>query len=275
MRSSPADFELRAPTSLEETLRLLAHNVWTPFAGGTDLMVLFEAGKLPAGKFVSLWGLGELRGIHVDKNAITLGALTTYSELQRSSVMQKEFPILCQSAFETGAIAIQNRGTLGGNIANASPAADSSPGLLVYEAEIELVSLDGSRWVPYGEFHLGYKKTARHRHELIRAIRLPRRSGKARHYWRKVGTRKAQAISKVAFAAVEDKAGVRIALGSVGPTVIRCRKTEAAIAASSAKDRIPQARAALDHDIGPIDDIRSTAHYRRVVAGNLLEDFLK
>ena len=214
--------------SLSEVLALLAHEpgVWQPFAGGTDLMVLLEAGKLSHKRFLDLSTLSDLQGIEVTAEAVIIGALTTYTEIQRHPVLQSDFPVLCAAARETGSVATQNRGTLGGNIVNASPAADSPPALLVYDAEIELVSQRGVRWLPYHGFHTGYKKMQLAPEELLRAIRLPRRTAKWKQYYRKVGTRKAQAISKVCFAGaalVENGVilDVRVALGSVAPVVMR------------------------------------------------------
>ena len=132
---------------------------------------------------------------------VTLGALTTYTEVQANPILREEFPMLCQAASETGGLAIQNRGTLGGNIANASPAADSPPALLAYDAAVELISSNAARWVPYVDFHTGYKQMIMRPDELLARIRLPRDSTEVHHYYRKVGTRKAQAISKVCFAA--------------------------------------------------------------------------
>jgi CO/xanthine dehydrogenase FAD-binding subunit len=249
---------------------------WQPFAGGTDLMVLFEAGKLQHKNFLSLWHLRELCGIEVGAEFVAIGALTTYTEILRNEVLQKEFALLCQAARETGGVATQNRGTLGGNIANASPAADSPPALLAYDAEIELISAAGERRMPYLEFHTDYKKTKMRADEIIRAVRLLRRGVSARECYRKVGTRKAQAISKVCFAARVESNGrairdARIALGSVAPTVLRCVQTENALRAGGT---IAQAREALRREIAPIDDIRSTARYRARAAENLLEQFL-
>jgi CO/xanthine dehydrogenase FAD-binding subunit len=194
-------------------------------------------------------------------------------------VLQKEFPLLCQAARETGSIANQNRGTLGGNIANASPAADSPPALIVYDAELELLSARGSRRVPYAEFHSGYKQMDMAPDEMIRSIRLPRTGLQWHHRYRKVGTRKAQAISKVCFAGVADVSDgrireIRIALGSVAPTVLRCRKTEALLRQSSGVDRISEAQEQLAAEIHPVDDFRSNARYRTRVAENLLAEFL-
>jgi len=281
MRSRLQDFELRAPHTLDEALHVLSAEPgqWRPFAGGTDLMVLIDAGKLPPAKYLSLWRLRELHGITVNEDAIVLGALTTYSEVLRSRVLQVECPLLCRAAAETGGVATQNRGTIGGNIANASPAADSPPALLAYDAELELISQRGTRRVPYDRFHTGYKQMDLAPDELIRAVHLPRRSGSRRQFYRKVGTRRAQAISKVCIAGVIELEGTftraRIALGSIAPTVVRARHAEAAITGKPpGRDTIEAARTAVLSDISPIDDIRSTARYRATVAANLLEELL-
>jgi len=282
VRAFIPNYQLTTPASLADALALLEHEpgVWKPFAGGTDLMVLLEAGKLPHRNYINIWGLHELRGIEATDTHITLGALTTYTEIQDNPILRSEFPMLCQAASETGGLAIQNRGTIGGNIINASPAADSPPALLAYDAEIELVSTRGSRWLPYHGFHTGYKQMHIAPDELLARIRLPRNTAGLMHYYRKVGTRKAQAISKVCFAAVgrthnEQIAETRIAVGSVAPIIVRCVETENAL-----KDRKPDAEtislacANLVREISPIDDIRSTANYRLQVAKNLLTDFL-
>ncbi len=259
MRSYLPAYDLRAPKDLPEALALLDREpgVWQPLAGGTDLMVLFEAGKLPHKKFLSIWKLAELKGIQVTPGHVTLGALTTYTQVMAHPILRQEFPLLCQAARETGGIATQNRGTLAGNIANASPAADSPPALLVYDAELELISARGSRRVPYHGFHTGYKKMLLRPDELIRSIRLPRARKNWRQYFRKVGTRKAQAIS-------------------VAPTVLRCVKTEAVLRGQRlGSPAIDAAKAELSREIVPIDDMRSTARYRLRVAQNLLGDFLQ
>src|SRR5437763_10288980 len=203
MRAYVPSYQLISPPTLSEALDLLSqdHGAWKPFAGGTNLMVLLEAGKLPQKNYVNIWNLKELRGIEVSDDQVTVGALTTYTEVQNHAVLQKEFPMLVQAAKETGGIAIQNRGTLGGNIVNASPAADSPPALLAYDTELELVSKHGERRVPYLKFHTGYQQMDIRPDELLRAIRLPRAPNQLTHYYRKVGTRKAQAISKICFAA--------------------------------------------------------------------------
>lgn len=282
MRAFIPNYQLTTPSSLADALALLNREpgVWKPFAGGTDLMVLLEAGKLPHRNYINIWGLKELRGIEVTDSHITLGALTTYTDVQSHPVLQSEFPMLCQAASETGGLAIQNRGTIGGNIVNASPAADSPPALLAYDAEIELISTDGSRWLAYNSFHTGYKQMLIGPNELLARIRMPRNTRGATHYYRKVGTRKAQAISKVCLAALAKLDGAqisdcRIALGSVAPIVVRCVQTEDALRGQKPDaGTIKSACAALSKEISPIDDIRSTADYRLQVAKNLLTDFL-
>ena len=282
MRAYVPSYQLTTPTSLDEALALLGNEseAWKPFAGGTDLMVLLEAGKLPHRNYVNIWPLRELRGIEITDEYVTLGALTTYTDVQGNAVLQREFPMLCLAASETGGLAIQNRGTLGGNIINASPAADSPPALLAYDAEIELVSRNGSRWIAHDGFHTGYKQMNMRGGELLARIRLPRNTYEFKHYYRKVGTRKAQAISKVCFAAVARLEGARlietrIALGSVAPIVLRCKQTEHALRGQELNDEIIRvARETLMREIAPIDDIRSTAGYRLRVAANLLIDFL-
>jgi CO/xanthine dehydrogenase FAD-binding subunit len=281
MRSYVPGYELREPPNLADALNLLAREPgeWRPFAGGTDLMVLLEAGKLAHRKFLSIWKLPELRGISVTPAHVTLSALTTYSEIRRHELLAREFPLLCRAATETGGVATQNRGTLGGNIANASPAADTPPALLVYDAELELVSTSGARWVPYRGFWKGYKQIAMRGDELIRAIRVPRNHNFSRQFYRKVGTRRAQAISKVCFAgAAQMDAGrivdVRIALGSVAPTVLRATETEKILRGEkSGLANLRTAQETLVREIAPIDDIRSTARYRLRVAQNLLAEF--
>jgi CO/xanthine dehydrogenase FAD-binding subunit len=282
MRSYLPDYELRAAPTLDEALAILAERPgeWRPFAGGTDLMVLLEAGALTHRKFVSLWGLEALRGITVGDHEVRIGALTTYTDVRRSDVLRREFPMLLEAAAQTGGIATQNRGTLGGNIANASPAADTPPALLVYDAELELMSVRGARRVAYDRFHRGYKQMDLAPDEIIAAIHLPRgRSGWIEHY-RKVGTRLAQAISKVCFAAAvrleaDRIAEVRVALGSVAPTVVRCRQVESVLTGRASPERAALAVDALAKDIAPIDDVRSTAAYRLTVTRNLLRAFLQ
>ena len=281
MRTPLHRYELTACDSLQDALAALAADPSArPFAGGTDLMVLMDAGHLPPGRYIDLWKVRELRDIDVTAEAVTLGALTTYTEVLKAEILRREFPMLGIAAAETGGIATQNRGTIGGNIANASPAADTPPALVAYDAELELVSSRGVRRVAYEKFHTGYKKMDLAPGELIARVRLPRGRKGWRDYYRKVGTRKAQAISKVCFAAAADVADgrvrdLRVALGSVAPTVVRCTATETAVRGHAVDDAVVvKAQRALASEIQPIDDIRSTAAYRLRVAQNVLREFL-
>lgn len=283
MRGDVPSFNLVTPPSLQDALKLLADKGagLQPFAGGTDLMVQLESGHLKHKQFLNILSLKELHGIKSHDDYIDIGACETYSQIQKNPDIRKEFPSLIQAGSETGGWAIQNRGTLGGNIANASPAADSPPALLSYDAQIRLLSTNGERWVPYHKFHSGYKVMDLNPGELITTVRLPRTSAGTFHFYQKAGTRLAQAISKVVFAAtgrvdaavVKD---VRIALGSVAPITLRCSKTEAVLRGKVIDDGlIDQAAQMLATEITPMDDIRSTKLFRLEVSKNLLRKFLR
>lgn len=285
MRSNAREYDLIAPKSLGMTLQMLAdgRGTLTPIAGGTELMVALAAGRLSSHKLVSVAGLRELRFVDVAEKRVMIGAGCTFTDLRGHHAITDHFPLLSQAAGWVGGIANQNRGTLGGNIANASPAADSSPALLVYDAEINLVSAAGTRTLPYSEFHLGYKKTALRKDELIYSLTLPIAPEMDRFcaaYIRKVGTRNAMAISKTVLAArawVEDGLvrDVRLAAASLAPTPIRLFNTEHVLLGQQITDAcVRDARAALAAEVAPIDDIRSTAQYRSAVAANLLKEFL-
>ena len=272
VRSFLPAYEMETPRDLAAALERMAREpgVWKPFAGGTDLMVLLEAGKLPHKKFLNIWNLAELRGIAVTAEHVTLGALTTYAEVQRHEILAREFPLLCRAAAETGSVATQNRGTLGGNIANASPAADSPPALLVYDAEIEIVSAGGARWVPYASFHTGYKEMNLRAGELIRRIRVQRvrapggnntfakwgRGGRRRFRrfvlrrrrgWRRDGSR---------------MCGLRWGAWRL-PCCARCVRRNYCAEQAPGRAILQAAQDALGAEIAPIDDMRSTARYRR------------
>ncbi len=281
MRANPADYDLISPGSLQAVLSLLAAepNTWTPIAGGTELMVQFAAGRLAQRKLVNINGLPELTQITVTPDEITLGAGITYTTIRNHADIARDLPLLARAAAWTGAIANQNRGTLGGNLVNGSPAADSPPALLAYAADVSLISLRGTRRIPYADFHTAYKVTALAPDELVLAVHVPRATY-THQYLRKVGPRNAQAISKVALAGVLTLTEglittARIGLASVSHSPFRCRNTEAALLDQTLTPAvIAEARAALLAEIAPLDDIRSTARYRNQVSANLLEEFL-
>jgi xanthine dehydrogenase small subunit len=264
---------LERPRSLKAALSMLASDATlTPIAGCTDVYVGLHFGTLEQQRFIDLWPLDELRGITQQNDMLRIGAMTTYTELIASKLVNKWLPMLVAAAREVGGMQIQNRGTLGGNIANASPAGDTLPVLAVASARVILGSTRGERAVPFESFYTGYRTSVRRPDELIVAIELPAIDGRQR--WRKVGTRRAQAISKVMIAGVRGAGGrgaqVRVAFGSVGPTVILAKQAAAVLAAGGT---IGAARAELMKEIAPIDDVRSTREYRARVAANLLGEF--
>lgn len=283
MRSDAALFELEAPATLDAVLAQIAAEPgkYTAIAGGTELMVALGTGRLAQQSLLSIQHLNELRFIRVEDDAIHIGAGTTFTDIRRCAAIAEDLPLLIQSASWTGSVANQNRGTLGGNICNASPAADTPPALLAYGATVTLISASGQRTMPYAEFHLGYKKTALRPDELLHSISVPREFGGYRQYIRKVGTRNAQAISKIALACValmkEDViADIRIGAASLADRPVRCAAAEAALVGRRIDEAAIRAgRAALAIEAKPIDDIRSTAMYRAAVAENLLEEFLR
>ena len=238
-----------------------------PLAGATDLYVALNFGTLPAARFLDLWPLEPLRRIETRGDMLSLGALATYTSLTRSRLVKQRLPMLVEAARQVGGIQIQNRGTLGGNIANGSPAGDTLPVFAAVDAVIVARSASAERRVAFADFYSGYRTNVLRADELIVAVEIPPVDG--RQWFRKVGTRAAQAISKVVMAGVR-AASARVALGSVGPVVVRARAAERALTDGRGIDA---AVAALDAEITPIDDIRSTAEYRRVVAGNLLRQF--
>jgi CO/xanthine dehydrogenase FAD-binding subunit len=258
--------ELLRPRSLADALTMLRdEGTLVPLAGGTDLFVALNAGHGRAARYLDLWDLDELRGIRRDGRWLTLGALTTFTDCIRSKKIARRLPILAEAAREIGGVQIQNRGTLAGNIGNGSPAGDSLPVLAAAGAIVVLASRsDGEREVPLDEFYTGYRATVRRPDELI--VRLRIKVPRGRQLFRKVGTRAAQAISKVVMASI----GNRIAFGSVAPTVVRARKVEAYLDGGGAD--LEEAQRLLGEEIAPIDDLRSTADYRRRVAANLLAE---
>ena len=268
MRGSISSLDLVDAHSLQNALAALRRDPGlVPLAGCTDLYVLLNAGQLRARRFLNLWRLDELRGITRQNGHLRLGALTTYADVIGSPLVAQHLPMLIEASRQVGGEQIHNRGTIGGNIANASPAGDTLPVFAAADAVVVLGSVDGERRVPFTGFYTGYRATVRHEDELILAIEVPPVPG--RQWFRKVGTRTAQAISKVVMAAVRAPLP-RIALGSVAPTVVRARATERLLGSGAPIDA---ACRELVREIAPIDDIRSTAAYRRAVASNLLARF--
>lgn len=268
MKSPVSQMTVLTPKNFGEALRLLRdEGPLTPLAGCTDLYVALNFGALRERRFLNLWPLAELRAITLRDGVLRIGALATYSQMIQDQRVVERIPMLVAASREVGGVQIQNRGTLGGNVANGSPAGDTLPVLAAAEATVLLQSADGSRSVPFNRFYTGYRKTVMRPDELIVAIEIGPLQG--RQWFRKVGTRAAQAISKVVMAAIRGPRP-RISLGSVAPTVVRLPKTEALLADGGS---IEEARRVLMEEIQPIDDLRSTAAYRRRVSANLLARF--
>ena len=272
-----------SPTTLREVLSLLSERgrAIKIIAGGTDLMVLMNAHILEAAEFLDIWSVDELRGINDQGDALRIGALTTYTQLIKSELIQQYAPSLVAASRTIGAIQIQNRGTIGGNIVNASPAGDSLPVLAAYDAEVEIGSARGIRRVPFNQFYTGYRRSVLEPDELVLAVRIPKlQKGEVDFYW-KVGTRRAQAISKTVMAAkarIDDQKinSISIAVGSVAPTVVRAPQTESMLTGSVITNGLMNdARQTIAREITPITDLRSTEHYRRTVTGNVLVKFLR
>ena len=267
MRIAVSGLDTRTASSVNEALTILREERRTPIAGATDVYVALNFGTLVPRQFLDIWALDELRTIFVHQDKLVIGALASYTTLMQSHLVAQRVPMLAEASRMVGGVQIQNRGTLGGNIANGSPAADGVPVLAAVDATVVMRSLDGERRVPMNSFYTGYRATVMKPDELIVAIEIPPIDGK--QWFRKVGTRAAQAISKIVMAAVRSSSP-RIALGSVAPTVVRARMTEQALADGAS---IEEASRILGQEIAPIDDVRSTADYRRRVSMNLLKRF--
>jgi CO/xanthine dehydrogenase FAD-binding subunit len=270
MQGTVAGRDLLEPRSLADAVKMLRdEGPLVPMAGCTDLYVALNFGTLQPTRFLNLWNLDTLRGVEARGTTLRIGALTTFTEIIGSGVIRRRLPMLAAAAREVGGVQIQNRGTLGGNVANASPAGDTLPVLLAADAGVVLRGAGGTRLVPMTSFYTGYRRTAARPDELIVHFEIPAVRG--RQWFRKVGTRAAQAISKVVVAGVWDKAArPRLAMGSVAPIPLRLAQTEQALGSGAP---LAEAQAILQREIAPIDDLRSTEEYRRQVAANLLGQF--
>jgi CO/xanthine dehydrogenase FAD-binding subunit len=292
VRGIVSEVEIHSPKNLKEALVFLAQNNshghnWKIIAGATDLAVEFNAGHLKHKLLLNIWALRkELSGIKKAKEGLSIGAMTSFTQVHNNDFIKKYFPSLAQAANLVGGVQIQNRATIAGNIANASPAGDSLPALCAYEAILTLKNKAGERKVPITEFYKGYKQLDLAGHEIITEIFLPTPAKKATHYYRKVGTRQAQAISKVVACGLADVTKGRIgkisfSLGSVGPYTLRCKNVEKFLTggkllnSAGHEETVTRAQAELLKDITPRDDIRSTKSYREFVSKQLLGEFLR
>jgi len=276
-------FEYHRAETLPEAIALnAAHSDLPVMAGGTDLLVQWRAGAIDLEGVVDISGVEGLKLIEEGEDVIEIGAGAVHSDIIRDEAVKKYLPLLAESCASIGAVQIQNRGTIGGNIMNASPAGDALPAILVYDAELKLQNLKGERWVQVRDFFTGYKQTARRPDELLTRVRFHKTNAtdeKTAFY--KIGTRRAQAISKIVMCvrgtidhgAIKD---IAIAVGSVAPVPVRARGTEALLKGKVITDQlIEHARHSLADEFHPIDDVRSTADYRRFVCGSLIVRYLR
>jgi xanthine dehydrogenase small subunit len=280
---APAEPDVVSPRSLAEALQLLSGtDGLRPIAGGTDVMVQIT-GELgpPPQRVIDIWHVDELRGVSIDDGNLTLGALTTYTQIRASDLVRKHLPALAECAATIGAAQIQNRGTIGGNIVNGSPAGDTLPILLATDAQIVLASeAGGERTVAAADFWPSYRVTARRPDELVTAVRIPLPPGRQVRF-RKVGTRRAQAISKVVMALAWREDGgvwrdVRVGIGSVAPTPVRAPETERVLEGAAPRETTADhAATTIAGEVHPIDDVRSTADYRRIVTARILHRMLR
>ena len=259
------------PSTIEDACALLAeHPDAVPVAGGTDLWVHWPQ-NLAAREhiFLDLSALEELRPHTLRGNELVLGALTTFWDVVRDARVGEAWPLLVRAARQVGAVQIQSRGTWAGNVANASPAADGVPVLMAYDAVVELVSKDGVEEVPLADFYLGYKQMRRRPEQLIHAIRVPRRDYDV-EIFEKVGSRAAQAITKVGVTVTHSNAGWRVVANSMAPTVCRCPALEKLLEDGASPASPDDLLGAVRADVSPIDDVRSTALYRELVFARVL-----
>jgi len=267
MKTAMSEVDVRSARSLDEALTIMRDETRVPVAGATDVYVAANFGTLEARRLLDIWAVDELRGISLSGDTIVIGALATYTSLIKSPIIAERLPMLVDASRLVGGPQIQNRGTVGGNIANGSPAGDSLPVFSAVDATIVLRSASGERRVGFNDFYTGYRATVMKPDELIVAVEVAPVEGK--QWFRKVGTRAAQAISKIVVAAVRAPSP-KISFGSVAPTVVRVPRTEQALASGAS---IEEAGRVLADEIAPIDDLRSTADYRRRVSVNLLNRF--
>ena len=266
------------PGSLSELWSVLERNPQSSvYAGGTDLLVKIRSGHAQPQHVICLERLPELKGIHDERETIRIGATTTFAELSRNQAIQVDFPVFLQAIQTLGSPAIRAQGTIGGNICTASPAGDTLPVLSILDADLELLSRNSSRWIPFQEFMIGPGKTIQINHEILASIRIRRPREFNIHHFEKVGKRNALACALASLAVILriSRNGivekVKMAWGSVGPTIMRCPEAEDYLLGKELSQKtLAEAAQCVRQAISPIDDVRSTADYRRRVAGNLL-----
>lgn len=274
------------PKNLDEALRLVSkHPNYNILAGGTDICVQMNGGFIRPEGLINIWGLDELRKISESGDFVEVGALTTHTEIINSPLVKNHLPALAEACMSIGGRQIQNRGTIGGNVMNASPAGDTMPVLLAYDAEVEAASMKGRRWIRFQGFYEGYRKTALAAGEIVTRFKIPKAASGERSAFLKIGTRKALAISKVmgcfrinvgeGLRPLLEVQSAAIAFGSVAPTPVRLPKAEKFLVGKKLTEDVVEKLCEIAvSEVQPIDDIRSTALYRSRISGILLKRFL-
>jgi CO/xanthine dehydrogenase FAD-binding subunit len=272
------EFEFYSPRTLEEVCQALADPGGRLIAGGTDVIPQMRDGHFRARRLIDLTRQPDLRFIEGHNGRVHIGALTTYAQMIASSLLQTEAPALVQASSVVGSVQTRHRGTLGGNIGNASPAGDTLPPLLVLNAEVTLVSTDGERSLALAELLQGPGQSAIGGHEVIHHVSIERPPPNASSIFMRLGNRRGMAVS-VASAALVLRMGAekvvdeaRIALGAVAPTVIRCPRAETLLRREQplTQTLVEEAAQTAAAECSPIDDVRGTAGYRRNAVAQLV-----
>ena len=271
-------FNYQRVNTVSEALEVLSGNNETLkiLAGGTDLLVMIQENLISPGELLDISRIEELKGIEEDEGRIRLGALVTHGRIAESSLLREKALPLVESCTEVGSPQIRNLGTIGGNLVMASPSGDSIPALYVLGAEVILASKEGERSIPIEDFLIGVKKSVIRPEELLVAVTFPGMRADDRGFFKKLGQRKALAISKVSISAIVSLrdgvvTSIRIALGAVATTVIRIPRTESFLVGQDlTPEVISEASRICSEESRAITDIRSTASYRDEMAGVLL-----
>lgn len=273
------EMDFITPKTLQEVLPCLNENNGKKqiIAGGTDLVVKIRDKQILPDTVIDISEVEELAGIYEKSGFLTIGSTTTLTEIAENEIVKKHYPLLAQAAASVGAVQIRNRATVGGNVSNASPAADTVPALIALGAIATVVSTEQERKVPLEELYVGVGKTVFGSNELLKSLNIPEPAENSAGVFFKLGKRKAQAISIVNGAVqigVDDNkckfTNVRIAIGSVAPTVLRLKEAEESLLGKRInRENIETAAEVVKNNVNPITDIRATAEYRREMSCNL------
>jgi len=274
------EFDFHRPLSVKEALQMLDQlDEPKVIAGGTDLTIALKYGLVNPKNIIDLSALNELKYIVENKDEIRIGSLTTFDEIDTSELIKEKLQSLWAASHNVGTWQIRTLATIGGNLANGSPAADSAPPLIVHDASVLIRSINNERMVPITAFFTGPKRTVLKSNELITEIRMPKFDTKS--WWMRIGRRQANTISVVSVAVSAEIAdskfmSCKIALGSVAPTPILALKASEFLKGKEVtEENITAASDLASKESSPITDIRGSAQYRRVAVKVLTQRILK